>query len=54
MILEELKDEMRWNKKFANSQDALAFLASEAMNDTKSDYQRLLIKIGNRHSCNRQ
>jgi hypothetical protein len=31
MILEKLEDEMRWDKAFANSQDALAQLASEAM-----------------------
>ncbi|MGL5872265.1 MAG: hypothetical protein ACRC2R_07825 [Xenococcaceae cyanobacterium] len=36
MILEELEDEMRWDKAFANSQDALAKLASEAMAEYKA------------------
>ena len=31
MILEELEDEMRWDKAFKRSQDALASLAAEAM-----------------------
>ena len=31
MILEELEDEIRWDEAFARSQDALAFLATEAM-----------------------
>ncbi|MCL0074381.1 hypothetical protein M1O50_05920 [Dehalococcoidia bacterium] len=31
LILEELEDEMRWEKAFARSQDALAKLAQEAM-----------------------
>jgi hypothetical protein len=36
MILKELEDEMRWEKSFANSQDALAKLASEAMAEYKA------------------
>ena len=31
IILEELEDEVRWQEKFARSQDALAKLAAEAM-----------------------
>lgn len=31
IMLEELEDEMRWEKAFAHSQDALAKLAQEAM-----------------------
>ncbi|GAB4231413.1 MAG: hypothetical protein Kow0049_13760 [Stanieria sp.] len=31
MILEELEDEMRWDKTFANSQNSLAQLAAKAM-----------------------
>jgi hypothetical protein len=31
MILEELEDEILWDKAFANSQDSLAQLAAEAM-----------------------
>ena len=31
LILEELEDEVRWEKAFARSQDALAKLAQEAM-----------------------
>mgnify|MGYP000509980719 CR=1 FL=1 len=31
LILEELEDEIQWNEAFANSQDALARLAAEAM-----------------------
>lgn len=31
MILEEIKDEVLWDKAFVNSQDALAKLAAEAM-----------------------
>ncbi len=31
IMLEELEDEMRWEKAFARSQDALAKLAQEAM-----------------------
>lgn len=31
MILEELEDEIRWEKAFASSQDTLAKLAAEAM-----------------------
>lgn len=30
-ILEELEDEIRWDKAFKNSQDSLALLAAEAM-----------------------
>jgi hypothetical protein len=36
MILEELEDEIRWDQTFANSQDALALLASEAMAEYKA------------------
>lgn len=31
MILEELEDEIRWDEAFERSQNALAFLAGEAM-----------------------
>lgn len=31
MILEELEDEVQWDEAFANSKDALAKLATEAM-----------------------
>ncbi len=31
MILEELEDEIQWDEAFANSKDALAKLAAEAM-----------------------
>lgn len=31
MIMEEIEDEIRWDEAFANSQDALAQLASKAM-----------------------
>lgn len=31
LILEELEDEIQWDEAFANSQDALARLAAEAM-----------------------
>ena len=31
LILEELEDEIRWDETFADSQDFLALLASEAM-----------------------
>ena len=31
IILEELEDEVRWQEKFARSQDVLAKLAAEAM-----------------------
>ena len=31
LMIEELEDEMRWEKAFARSQDALAKLAQEAM-----------------------
>ncbi|KYC38805.1 hypothetical protein WA1_34960 [Scytonema hofmannii PCC 7110] len=31
MILEELEDEVRWDRVFGSSQDALAQLAAEAM-----------------------
>lgn len=31
LILEELEDEIQWNEAFANSQDALARVAAEAM-----------------------
>jgi hypothetical protein len=36
MILEEIEDEMRWDKAFANSQDVLAKFASEAMAEYKA------------------
>jgi hypothetical protein len=36
MILEELEDEIRWDQTFANSEDALALLASEAMAEYKA------------------
>jgi hypothetical protein len=36
MILEELEDEMQWDKAFANSQDALAKFAAEAMAEYKA------------------
>ncbi len=31
MILEELEDEIKWDKAFARSQDVLGLLADEAM-----------------------
>lgn len=36
MILEELEDEMRWDKAFSKSQAALANIASEAMAEYKA------------------
>jgi hypothetical protein len=36
IILEELEDEIHWDKAFTNSQDALALLASEAMKEHKA------------------
>lgn len=33
MILEELEDETKWDESFANSQDLLASLAGEAMEE---------------------
>ena len=36
IILEELEDEMRWEKAFANSQDVLAKLAHEAMEEERT------------------
>jgi hypothetical protein len=36
MILEELEDEQQWNDAFAHSQDALAKLASVAMQEYRS------------------
>ena len=33
IILEELEDETKWDKSFANSQDLLASLAGEAMKE---------------------
>ena len=36
MILEELEDELQWNDAFAHSQDALAKLASVAMQEYRS------------------
>ena len=33
IILEELEDETKWDKSFANSQDLLASLAGEAMEE---------------------
>ena len=33
MILEELENEAKWHKSFANSQDLLASLAGEAMEE---------------------
>ena len=36
IILEELEDETKWDKSFANSQDLLANLAGEAMNEYKA------------------
>ena len=36
IILEELEDELRWEKAFTRSQDALAKLAREAMSEYKA------------------
>ena len=36
IIFEELEDETKWDTSFANSQDLLASLASEAMNEYKA------------------
>lgn len=33
MIIEELEDETKWDKSFSKSQDLLASLAGEAMNE---------------------
>lgn len=33
MILEEIEDEIKWDQAFANSQDALAKLAAEALKE---------------------
>lgn len=42
IILEELKDEARWEEAFAKSQDALAKLAAEAMEeDRKGETEEL-------------
>lgn len=35
IILEELEDEARWERAFASSQDALAKLSAEAMEEDK-------------------
>jgi len=35
IILEELEDNARWNKAFSKSQDALAKLAAEAMEEDR-------------------
>ncbi len=36
MILEELEDEIRWDKAFTSSQDILAKLAAEAMTEYRA------------------
>lgn len=36
LILEEIEDEARWQRAFANSQDALARLAAEAMAEDRA------------------
>jgi hypothetical protein len=36
LILEEIEDEVRWQKAFATSQDALARLAAEAMSEDRA------------------
>ncbi|WP_089726616.1 hypothetical protein [Candidatus Thiosymbion oneisti] len=36
IILEEIEDEVRWDQAFANSQDMLAKLASEAMEEDRA------------------
>ena len=36
IILEELEDELKWSKSFAKSQDTLANLAAEAMNEYRA------------------
>lgn len=36
MILEELEDEIRWDKAFTSSQDTLAKLAAEAMTEYRA------------------
>jgi len=36
IILEELKDEIKWDKSFANSQDLLASLANGAIEEYKA------------------
>jgi hypothetical protein len=36
LILEELEDEELWDKKFEHSQDALAFLAAEAIAEDRA------------------
>jgi hypothetical protein len=42
MILEELEDEARWERAFAQSQDALAALADEAMAEDRAGKTREL------------
>ena len=36
IIIEELEDEIRWEKAFADSQDVLAMLAAEAMTEYRA------------------
>ena len=40
MILEELEDEQRWSKAFAESQDKLAQLAHKVRADIKAGYSQ--------------
>jgi hypothetical protein len=42
LILEELEDEVRWDETFAQSQDALAQLAAEAMAEYRADKTQAL------------
>ncbi len=42
LILEELEDEVRWGKAFAGSQDALAKLAQDAMEEDRAGKTREL------------
>lgn len=42
LIFEELEDEVRWEKHFSDSQDALAKLATEAMEEDKKGKTREL------------
>jgi hypothetical protein len=42
IILEELEDEMRWEKAFARSQDVLAKLAQEAIDEERTGKTREL------------
>ncbi len=45
-LLSEMEDEARWDKSFAESQDALAKLADEALDEHKRGETRPLEELG--------